>query len=137
MNFQNPVVNPRLPKFHEGSRQRPQRDADANAQAWKRNRAAVQSNQGLVIAVNRIQKQVATMRRRIVGGGGGSSGTIAFRGEYDPAASYKLLEVVVISLGSSSGTYVCINQAGATGIAPFTGGNTWAQLPQGQLGAWL
>jgi hypothetical protein len=71
------------------------------------------------------------------GGGGGIAGVsnLIFRGEYDPTATYSLQNVVIVSMGSNAGTFVCLQTS--TGNNPWAGGGYWCMLPQGQLGVWM
>jgi len=69
---------------------------------------------------------------------GQSSTSFLIRGEYDPTATYKLGDVVVISLGLNAGTYVCITSIGTTNQPPYAGNNYWMQLPIGtSSGMWM
>ena len=88
---------------------------------------------GIALSVNEFGQYVVT---NSVNPGRGGSGFFTVRGEYDPAATYALYEVVVISTGMNQGTFVCIAE-GTTGIAPYTGGGYWMQLPGGLLGQWM
>src|SRR5689334_6998158 len=78
----------------------------------------------LARAVNALQKM------RVIGGqffhsdvscllkvSGGGSGQMNFRGEYDNTATYVAQDVVVISSGAGTGTYVCVQDAPA-GTSP-------------------
>jgi hypothetical protein len=58
-----------------------------------------------------------------------------YTGEYDPTRSYNPQQICIISMGSNSGTFVCIQAS--TGNAPYAGGGYWVQLPMGQLGVWM
>jgi len=71
------------------------------------------------------------------GSGGGSGSGLIMRGEYSPTATYQLNDITVISSGINQGTFACIISGGISGIAPYTGGGNWIQLPGGLLGAWM
>lgn len=66
----------------------------------------------------------------------GKTGSFAIRGEYSPTTNYVLNDVTVISYGLNQGTFVCI-AATSYGVAPYTGGGNWMQLPGGLLGQWF
>ena len=49
-------------------------------------------------------------------------------GEYDPARTYSLMQIAIISMGDNAGTYVYINSAPSSGNAPYAGGGYWFQI---------
>ena len=55
------------PKFHEGSGLRSERDADSNAQLWKRNSLNVQGDNSVYAQLNRVVREVNKLRRRQIG----------------------------------------------------------------------
>ena len=63
--------------------------------------------------------------------------SLSIRGEYDPTQVYNTSDIVIISMGSNSGTYFVTSATPITGIAPYTGAPNWAQFPLGQLGAYM
>jgi hypothetical protein len=75
---------------------------------------------------------------KISGGGG-----LNLRGEWDATQSggayvttYSVNDLVVISLGINSGTFVWIGTAPGNS-PPWTGAQNWLQLPGGILGQWM
>ena len=68
-----------------------------------------------------------TARTGIAGG--------SFRGEYSPSTAYGPQDMVIVSTGSNSGTYICIGAS--TGNNPWAGGGYWVQLPSGNNSTWM
>ena len=68
MIFNNPIPRSGLPNFHESSRQRSLRDADALEQQWKKNTVPTRQIGQLTRNVSSLSRQVNQMRRRILPG---------------------------------------------------------------------
>lgn len=125
------------PKFYQGSKLASARDSRNVDKDWQKSKVISNHVNGLTQSVQRVSREVSKMRRRIVGGGNVGGAGLTLRGEYDPAATYSLNDVVVISMGINQGTFVGISNSIPVGTAPYTGGGVWMQLPGSLLGAWF
>jgi hypothetical protein len=64
MYFNNPIPRSGLPKFHESSRLRSPRDADAVPRLWQRSRTVTEQLFRTTQAVEQVQRQLNRLRRR-------------------------------------------------------------------------
>jgi len=71
VNFNAPIPRASQPYYHEGSSLRSNRDGDAVAKQWQKNRTVSKSVYAVVQALEQTQKEVNRLRRRIIGGGFG------------------------------------------------------------------
>jgi hypothetical protein len=129
-------------RYHESSGLRNARDTDATGVQWKRNRVVSAQNYANQNALTQVIRTVEKLKRRIVGGVGGGGG-LNLRGEWDATQSggayvttYSVNDLVVISLGINSGTFVWIGTAPGNS-PPWTGSQNWMQLPGSLLGTWM
>ena len=116
------------------------RDSDVNARQWLRNKTNGNQLQGLTNQVAKTARDLARLRRVRPGGGGSTPAAtgMVFKGEFDPTKSYSLNDVVVISLGDNSGTWIAIAAAPVSNpvVYPYNGAGIWQQLTFGLLGRW-
>lgn len=67
MNFNQAIPLQLRPKFSEGSALASERDSRSNAQSWKKARSISRQENSNGIAIQKLTREVAKMRRRIVG----------------------------------------------------------------------
>lgn len=66
-----------------------------------------------------------------------SGGKFNFRGEYSSGATYVLNDMITISTGAGTGTYMCVLTGAAPGTIPSTGAPYFVALPTPTPGVWL
>lgn len=112
----NPIVNGPMPRYHEASELRTDRDSDMVSRQWARNKVVSRQTEDIVRSVRTLQRQL-DMLRMYFGRGGAAAGTgWKFKGEYDPAVGYKKNHVVIVSPENTAHT------AGVDNNLPLAGG---------------
>lgn len=138
-NFVNPLARTTMPRLHEGSGLRSQRDADAVPRVWQKTLTVAQQLGRLCQEVEQLQRELNRLRKRSSGSRTASAAAtgMVFRGWWTNVATYNSQNVVFRTAdGGSAGTYIAIADSIPPGTTPETGAPYWAALPYPPPGVW-